>query len=323
MQRILVIDDDPAITSLLKRGLSYEGFTVDIAGTGEAGLALARERPPDLVVLDIMMPGINGLEVLRRLRAADDRLPVLMLTAKDAPADQVLGLEAGADDYVVSRSPSRCCWRACARCCARQQAEHPPVLTFADPHARHRQSYRAARRAQVVLTSLGSSCQTFLEHCSRCSPRRHCSTASGATISVATPTVEVYVKQLRQKLEGHSEPRLLHISAAPATCCARSAMSIRVRLALWYGGLFALVLLLVTVLSYAFHVRGHYDDRDRALITSAGPMASEAGTMPDGPHLLEGRGGLEVGFRLYGPTAHCASKPLVSSRCRRSTRTRF
>src|SRR6266567_485190 len=76
-------------------------------------------------------------------------------------------------------------------------------------------------------------------------------------------------------------------------------MSIRLRLALWYASLFALVLLLVTLLSYAFHVRGHYDDRDRALITSAGHMALEAGTMRDGPHLLEGRGGLEVGFRLY------------------------
>src|SRR5215217_7634752 len=76
-------------------------------------------------------------------------------------------------------------------------------------------------------------------------------------------------------------------------------MSIRVRLAFWYGGLFALVLLLVTLLSYAFHVRSHYDDRDRALITSAGHMVLEAGTTPDGPHLLEGRGGLEVGFRLY------------------------
>jgi len=78
-------------------------------------------------------------------------------------------------------------------------------------------------------------------------------------------------------------------------------MSIRLRLALWYATLFALVLILVTVLSYAFHVRGHYDDRDRALITSAGHMALEAGTMRDGPHLLEGRGGLEVGFRLYSP----------------------
>ncbi len=78
-------------------------------------------------------------------------------------------------------------------------------------------------------------------------------------------------------------------------------MSIRLRLALWYASLFALVLLLVTLLSYAFHVRGHYDDRDRALITSAGHMVVEAGTMPNGPHLLEGRGGLEVGFRLYSP----------------------
>src|SRR5262245_36988094 len=78
-------------------------------------------------------------------------------------------------------------------------------------------------------------------------------------------------------------------------------MSIRVRLALWYGGLFALVLLLVTLLSYAFHVRGHYDDRDRALITSAGHMVTEARAMVGGPHLVEGRGGLEIGFRLYGP----------------------
>ena len=77
-------------------------------------------------------------------------------------------------------------------------------------------------------------------------------------------------------------------------------MSIRLRLALWYGSLFALVLLLVTLLSYAFHVRAHYDDRDRALITSAGHMVVEASAMPNGPHLLEGRGGLEVGFRLYG-----------------------
>jgi signal transduction histidine kinase len=76
-------------------------------------------------------------------------------------------------------------------------------------------------------------------------------------------------------------------------------MAIRLRLALWYGALFALVLLLVTSLSYSLHVRGHYDDRDRALVTSAGHMAGEARAMPNGPHLVEGSGGLEVGFRLY------------------------
>src|SRR5215212_827822 len=101
MQRILVIDDDPAITSVLKRGLSYEGFTVDTANDGADGLTRARTQPPDLVILDRMMPGLDGMEVLRRLRAADAQLPVLLLTAKDAPEDQVAGLEQGADDYVT------------------------------------------------------------------------------------------------------------------------------------------------------------------------------------------------------------------------------
>lgn len=100
-ERILVIDDDSSITSVLKRGLGYEGYTVDVASNGKEGLEIARQRPPDLVILDIMMPGIDGLEVCRRLRSVDERLPILLLTAKDAASDQVLGLETGADDYVV------------------------------------------------------------------------------------------------------------------------------------------------------------------------------------------------------------------------------
>jgi DNA-binding response OmpR family regulator len=88
VQRILVIDDDPAVTSLLKRGLSYEGFVVDTASTGQEGLAKTREHPSDLVILDVMMPNLSGLDVLHRLRAADKQLPILMLTAKDAPTDQ-------------------------------------------------------------------------------------------------------------------------------------------------------------------------------------------------------------------------------------------
>ncbi len=98
MQRILTIDDDRAVTSLLKRGLHYEGYNVDTADSGEAGLEIARENNPDLVILDVMMSGMDGLEVLRRLRAADSKLPVLMLSAKDTPADQVQGLDTGADD---------------------------------------------------------------------------------------------------------------------------------------------------------------------------------------------------------------------------------
>lgn len=101
MQRILVIDDDPSIRSLFKRGLGYEGFTVDLAESGEAGLSSARDNVPDLIILDVMMPGIDGFEVLRRLRAAGDLIPVIMLTAKDANESQIEGLDAGADDYVL------------------------------------------------------------------------------------------------------------------------------------------------------------------------------------------------------------------------------
>lgn len=100
-ERILVIDDDSSITGVLKRGLGYEGYVVDVAANGKEGLEIARDRPPDLVILDIMMPGIDGLEVCRRLRSVDEKLPILMLTAKDAVSDEVLGFETGADEYVT------------------------------------------------------------------------------------------------------------------------------------------------------------------------------------------------------------------------------
>ena len=99
--RVLVVDDDPKILSLLRRGLSFAGYAVDTAVDGEAALAAARDRPPDIVVLDVMLPGVDGLEVCRRLRLGDASLPILMLTAKDRIPDRVAGLDAGADDYLV------------------------------------------------------------------------------------------------------------------------------------------------------------------------------------------------------------------------------
>jgi DNA-binding response OmpR family regulator len=212
MQRILAIDDDPSVTSLLKRGLAYEGYAVDVAGTGAAGLALAREHAPDLVVLDIMMPGMNGLEVLRRLRAADARLPVIMLTAKDAPADQVNGLEAGADDYVVKPFTFEVLVARVRALLRRQQVEHPPILAFADLSL-GTGSHAVRRGARdVTLTSLEFKLlQTFLEH-----PQQVLSKdvlldrVWGYDFGGNANVVEVYVKQLRQKLEGQGEPRLLH-----------------------------------------------------------------------------------------------------------------
>ncbi len=154
MQRILVIDDDPAVTSLLKRGLSYEGFAVDTAKSGVEGLVIARDCPSDLVILDVMMPGMGGFEVLQRLRAADDNLPVLMLTAKDAPNDQVQGLEAGADDYMIKPFTFEVLLARVRSLLRRQRLDHSPVLRFADltldtgSHSVHR------GQREVPLTSL-------------------------------------------------------------------------------------------------------------------------------------------------------------------------
>src|SRR6266516_3017746 len=98
---ILIVDDESHVTNALRRTLAYEGYRISTAVDVESSLALARTKPPDLVILDLMLPGINGLEVCRRLRAAGEGVAVLMLTARDTVADRVLGLETGADDYLI------------------------------------------------------------------------------------------------------------------------------------------------------------------------------------------------------------------------------
>lgn len=212
MQRILVIDDDPAVTSLLKRGLSYEGYAVDTAASGADGLALARERYPALVILDVMMPGLDGLEVLRRLRAADPKLPVLLLTARDADADQVRGLESGADDYVVKPFRFEVLAARVRTLLRRGHAESPPVLRFADL-ALDLGSRTARRgRREVALTRLEFRLlEEFLQHPRQVLAKdRLLERVWGYDFGGNANIVEVYVKQLRKKLEAAGEPRLIH-----------------------------------------------------------------------------------------------------------------
>jgi two-component system, OmpR family, response regulator MprA len=101
--RIFVVEDDPAVRESLRRALQQEGFAVDLAGDGAEALRLLEEREvePDAIVLDVLMPEVNGLDVCRQLRRSGNRLPILMLTARDQVADRVAGLDAGADDYLV------------------------------------------------------------------------------------------------------------------------------------------------------------------------------------------------------------------------------
>jgi two-component system response regulator MprA len=101
MTHVLVVDDDTRLVEMLRRTLSYEGFTVSVAQSGDEALRLVAERRPDLIVLDWLLPGMDGLAVVQRLRAAGDGTPILMLTARDAVEDRVLGLDSGADDYLV------------------------------------------------------------------------------------------------------------------------------------------------------------------------------------------------------------------------------
>lgn len=212
MQRILVVDDDPAVTSVLRRGLSYEGFAVDTAASGSQGLAVARDQPPDLIILDVMMPDLDGFEVLRRIRLADPKLPVLMLTAKDAPADQVEGLESGADDYVIKPFTFEVLLARVHALLRRQEAERPAVIRFADLSLDT--GTRQARRGEktVDLTSTEYKLLSlFLEH-----PRQVLTRdilmerVWGYDFGGDTNVLETYVKQLRQKLEAEGETRLIH-----------------------------------------------------------------------------------------------------------------
>lgn len=212
--RILVIDDDPRITGVLKRGLSYEGYTVDTAGAGYEGLVRARDYTPDLLILDIGLPDIDGFGVLDRFRTADRNLPIMMLTARDGAQDQVQGLDHGADDYMVKPFSLDVLAARVKALLRRRELDHPEVLSFADLRLDTglRRARRGARDIDLTLTEYEVLHQ-FLLHPRRVLPKyllmeRVWGLAGEGNCNV----LEVYVRQLRQKLEAGSEPRLIHTS---------------------------------------------------------------------------------------------------------------
>src|SRR4029077_10147100 len=165
MARVLVVDDEPAVRRALERALRLERYEVALAADGQEALDELGSTPADAVILDIAMPRVDGLEVCRRLRAAGDRTPVLMLTARDAIDDRVDGLDAGADDYLVKPFALREL-RARLRALLRR-VEEPcsPDLRFADLvlDPRAHQVWRGDRELELSRTEL-TLLQTFLEH---------------------------------------------------------------------------------------------------------------------------------------------------------------
>ena len=209
-EHILVIEDETRIADLLRRGLTYEGYRVSVAGDGLTGLAKARDDPPDLVILDWMLPGLDGLEVCKRLRAAGP-VPIIMLTAKESVPDRVAGLNAGADDYVVKPFSFD---ELLARIHAQFRRTRPPefeVLRFADlaMDTATREVTRGSRKLELT-TKEYDLLELFLRH-----PRQVLTREViydriwGYDFGGESNIIEVYVRYLRQKMEANGESRLI------------------------------------------------------------------------------------------------------------------
>jgi len=210
---ILIVDDDNRMTSALRRTLAYEGYQVSIAAKGEDALSIVRIRPLDLVILDLMLPGIDGFEVCHRLRSAGDEIAVLMLTARDAVEDRVAGFDTGADDYLVKPFALE---ELLARVKALLRRRNPPdiareVLVYGDLEldTATRQAKRGNRLIDLSTTEF-ELLLLFMRN-----PRLVLTRSLlmdriwGNDFEGGPNVLEVYIGHLRAKLEKQSEKRLI------------------------------------------------------------------------------------------------------------------
>ncbi len=210
--RVLVVDDDPAVSGALNRALRLEGYDVSLAGDGPVALEQIAVRPPDAVVLDVGLPTLDGLEVCRRLRAAGDDTPVLMLTARDAVNDRVQGLDAGADDYLVKPFALAELLARLRALLRRRPEDTAELLTFGD--LRLDPVTREAKRGDrpFSLTRIEYDLlELLLRHPRQVLTRELIlDRVWGYTFDSGTNSLAVYIGYLRRKTELDGEPRLIH-----------------------------------------------------------------------------------------------------------------
>jgi two-component system response regulator MprA len=215
--RVLLVDDDRALRDAVGRALRLEGFSVTLAANGLEALELATTTPPDIVVLDVAMPSMSGVEVCRRMRAGGARTSVLMLTAKDGIRDRVEGLDAGADDYLVKPFALDELLARVRAGVRRAEAPAPleedtEELTFADVRLELAacMAFRGERKLDLTRTEY-----LLLEYLLT-NPRRVLSRSMlfeqvwGYDLASSSKSLDVYVSYLRRKLEADGEPRLIH-----------------------------------------------------------------------------------------------------------------
>ncbi len=210
--RVLVVDDEPAVRTALERALRLEGYDVELASDGAEALQRLAQHSTDAVVLDVLMPNVDGLEVCRRLRAAHDETPVLMLTARDAVGDRVAGLDAGADDYLVKPFALEELHARLRALLRRVGANDEGTLRFSDVSmdTGTREVRRGERRIDLTRTEF-LLLELFLRN-----PRQVLTRSVifdrvwDYDFGPRSNALEVYVSYLRRKLEAESEPRLIH-----------------------------------------------------------------------------------------------------------------
>ncbi|MET9802996.1 response regulator transcription factor [Streptomyces sp. NPDC006368] len=217
--RILIVDDEPAVREALQRSLAFEGYGTEVAVDGIDALAKIDAHGPDLVVLDVQMPRMDGLTAARRVRAAGSTVPILMLTARDTVGDRVTGLDAGADDYLVKPfeldelfARIRALLRRSSY--ARTVGEQPgaEVLSFADLRMdlATREVTRGGRLVELTRTEF-TLLEMFLSHPRQVLTREQIlKSVWGFDFEPSSNSLDVYVMYLRRKTEAAGEPRLVH-----------------------------------------------------------------------------------------------------------------
>jgi DNA-binding response OmpR family regulator len=208
---ILVVEDETKLARFVELELSYEGYRVSVMHDGLAGLTAARDSHPDLIVLDWMLPGLSGLEICRRLRATGDKVPIVLLTAKDEVSDRVAGLDAGADDYVVKPfSVEELLARVRAHL-RRTQEEDSDVLQFADLslNRRTREVYRGERLIELTAKEFDLLEYLLVNPRQVLARDRILEQVWGYNFMGDSNIIEVYIRYLRLKLEANNEKRLI------------------------------------------------------------------------------------------------------------------
>ena len=210
-ERILVVEDDRRIRDLLRRGLIFEGYTVEAAEDGENALRNARDQPPDAVILDLMLPGLDGLEVCKRLRSASN-VPILILTARDTVPDRVTGLDAGADDYMVKPFAFDELLARLRALFRRHKMEAAPDLyQYKDLtlNPRTRQVFRSREEIQLTAKEF-DLLELFMRHPNQVLTREQIyEHVWEYDFGGESNIIEVYVRYLRAKLEANNHSRLI------------------------------------------------------------------------------------------------------------------